>query len=219
MFATILLVLNIFNFRTIAIKSINQLLSNTYVEATLSERTCRGWLQRFKNGDFHVEDRHSGGAEKVLEEVELEAHATTIIWRLGKKVFSRTFITVYNWLVNNNCNSNSDNLRWRLPLSGNQIRISIFSEPGNLQIGISMSVAVSRMQYGYCWFWKNRENLACILMDDGEFQFLKFPTNESIFRTWVAISVYSRTSTSRCQRDDRLLEILTHRTYLWILTI
>ena len=49
------------------------MLSNTYDEAAISERTCREWFQRFKNGDFDVEDRHSGGREKVFEYAELEA--------------------------------------------------------------------------------------------------------------------------------------------------
>ena len=47
--------------------------SNTYGKAAISERTCREQFQRFKNGDFDVEDRHSGGREKVFEDVELEA--------------------------------------------------------------------------------------------------------------------------------------------------
>ncbi|EFN82697.1 hypothetical protein EAI_02050, partial [Harpegnathos saltator] len=47
--------------------------SNTYGEAAISKRTYREWFQRFKNGDFHVEDRHSGGREKLFEDVELEA--------------------------------------------------------------------------------------------------------------------------------------------------
>ena len=49
------------------------MLSNTYGEAAISERTCREWFQRFKNGDFDVEDRHSGGREKVFGDTELEA--------------------------------------------------------------------------------------------------------------------------------------------------
>ena len=49
------------------------MLSNTYGEAAISERTCHEWFQRFKNGDFDVEDRHSGGKEKVFEDAELEA--------------------------------------------------------------------------------------------------------------------------------------------------
>ncbi|GFU59376.1 uncharacterized protein TNCV_2299411 [Trichonephila clavipes] len=36
----------------------HQMLSNTYGEAAISERTCLEWFQRFKNGDFDVEDQH-----------------------------------------------------------------------------------------------------------------------------------------------------------------
>ena len=45
------------------------MLSNTY-ETDISERTCREWFQRFKNGDFDVEDRHSSGREKVFKDLE-----------------------------------------------------------------------------------------------------------------------------------------------------
>ncbi|EFN88733.1 Histone-lysine N-methyltransferase SETMAR, partial [Harpegnathos saltator] len=51
----------------------HRMLSNIYGEAAISERTCREWFQRFKNGDFHVEDQHRGGREKVFEDAELEA--------------------------------------------------------------------------------------------------------------------------------------------------
>ncbi|GFY11791.1 mariner Mos1 transposase [Trichonephila clavipes] len=51
----------------------HRILSNTYGEATISERTCREWFQSFKNGDFDVEDQHGGGREKVFEDAELEA--------------------------------------------------------------------------------------------------------------------------------------------------
>ena len=53
--------------------AVHRMLSNTYGEAVISERTCREWFQRFKNGDFDVEDRHSGGREKVFEDAELKA--------------------------------------------------------------------------------------------------------------------------------------------------
>ncbi|GFW64083.1 mariner Mos1 transposase [Trichonephila clavipes] len=43
----------------------HRMLSNTYGEAASSERTCREWFQRFKNGDFEV-DQHGGGREKLL---------------------------------------------------------------------------------------------------------------------------------------------------------
>ena len=49
------------------------ILSSTYGEAALSERTCREWFQNFKNGDFDVEDRHGGGKENIFEDCELEA--------------------------------------------------------------------------------------------------------------------------------------------------
>jgi len=51
----------------------HRMLSNTYGKAAISERTCPEWFQRFKNGDFEVEDRHSGGREKIFEDAELEA--------------------------------------------------------------------------------------------------------------------------------------------------
>ncbi|GFT95361.1 uncharacterized protein TNCV_3326401 [Trichonephila clavipes] len=36
----------------------HRMLSNTYGETAISERTCREWFQRFKNVDFFVEDQH-----------------------------------------------------------------------------------------------------------------------------------------------------------------
>jgi len=51
----------------------HRMLSNTYGETAINERTCREWFQRFKNSDFDNEDRHSGGREKVFKDAELEA--------------------------------------------------------------------------------------------------------------------------------------------------
>ena len=45
----------------------HRMLLNTYGEATISERTCREWFQRFKNGDFDVEDRHSMEERRFLK--------------------------------------------------------------------------------------------------------------------------------------------------------
>ncbi|GFS95201.1 mariner Mos1 transposase [Trichonephila clavipes] len=36
----------------------HRMLSNTYGDAAIIERTCREWFQRFKNGDFDVKDQH-----------------------------------------------------------------------------------------------------------------------------------------------------------------
>ena len=60
-----------FNMKKTAAES-HRMLSSSYGEDAISERTCREWFQRFKKGDFNVEDRHSGGREKVFEDSELE---------------------------------------------------------------------------------------------------------------------------------------------------
>lgn len=60
-----------FNMKKTAAES-HRMLSSTYGEDAISERTCREWFQRFKKGDFNVEDRHSGEREKVFEDAELE---------------------------------------------------------------------------------------------------------------------------------------------------
>nr|CDS25501.1 Mariner Mos1 transposase [Hymenolepis microstoma] len=50
----------------------------TVKRLAISDRRCRRErFQRFKSGDFAVEDRHSGGEEKVVEDAELEAILST----------------------------------------------------------------------------------------------------------------------------------------------
>ena len=49
------------------------MLSCTYDEAALSERTCCEWFPRFKSDDFEVEDRYGGGKKYIFEDSELEA--------------------------------------------------------------------------------------------------------------------------------------------------
>ncbi|EFN76296.1 Histone-lysine N-methyltransferase SETMAR, partial [Harpegnathos saltator] len=39
----------------------------------LSEKSCREWFQKFKNGEFNVEDKERSGRPKVYEDTELEA--------------------------------------------------------------------------------------------------------------------------------------------------
>ena len=51
----------------------HRMLLSTYGEAALNEKTCREWLQRFKSGNFDIEDRHGGDTEKISEDSELEA--------------------------------------------------------------------------------------------------------------------------------------------------
>jgi len=49
----------------------HRLLVEAY-DAALSERSCREWIQKFKNGEFDVEDKERSGRPKVYEDAELE---------------------------------------------------------------------------------------------------------------------------------------------------
>ena len=55
-----------FNLKKTAAEA-HRMLSSTYNEVVLSEKTCREWFQRFKSGDFDAEDRHGGGKETIFE--------------------------------------------------------------------------------------------------------------------------------------------------------
>ena len=48
------------------------MLVETYFEAALSERSCREWFQKFKNGEFDIEDKERCGMPKVNEDAEFE---------------------------------------------------------------------------------------------------------------------------------------------------
>ena len=50
----------------------HRLLIEAYADAALSERSCREWFQKFKNGEFD-EDKERSGRPKVYEDAELEA--------------------------------------------------------------------------------------------------------------------------------------------------
>ena len=50
----------------------HRLLVETYGEAALSERSCRDWFQKFKKGEFDIENEKLSGRPKVYEDVELE---------------------------------------------------------------------------------------------------------------------------------------------------
>ena len=39
----------------------------------LTEWRCREWFQKFKNGEFDIEDKERSGRPKVYEDAELEA--------------------------------------------------------------------------------------------------------------------------------------------------
>ena len=48
------------------------MLVETYVEAALCEKSCREWFQKFKNGEFDIENKERSGRLKVYEDAELE---------------------------------------------------------------------------------------------------------------------------------------------------
>ena len=49
------------------------LLAETYGEAASSERSCREWFQKFRKGEFDIEDKERSRSPKVYEYAELEA--------------------------------------------------------------------------------------------------------------------------------------------------
>ena len=51
----------------------HRLLVETYGEATLRQRSCREWFQKFKNDEFDIEDKERSGRPKVYEDAKLEA--------------------------------------------------------------------------------------------------------------------------------------------------
>ena len=52
---------------------VHRLLVERYGEAALSERSFREWFQKFKNREFHIEDKEHSGRPKVYKDAELEA--------------------------------------------------------------------------------------------------------------------------------------------------
>ena len=51
----------------------HRMLVETYGEAAISERTCREWFRRFKDGNFNVEDKERPGQVHKFEDAELMA--------------------------------------------------------------------------------------------------------------------------------------------------
>jgi len=61
-----------FNLKTSAAEA-QRLLVEAYGDIALSEKSCRKWFQKFKNGEFDVEDKERSEKPKVYEDAELEA--------------------------------------------------------------------------------------------------------------------------------------------------
>ena len=64
------LLIYFFNLKKSAAKA-HRLLVEAYDDVDLSERSCREWFQKFKNGEFDVEDKERSGRPKVYEDAEL----------------------------------------------------------------------------------------------------------------------------------------------------
>ena len=65
------LLIYFFNLKKTAAEA-HRLLVETNGEATLSERSCRKWFQKFRNGEFDIEVKERSGRKKVCEDAELE---------------------------------------------------------------------------------------------------------------------------------------------------
>jgi len=66
------LLIYFFNLKKSAVEA-HRLLVEAYGDAALSERSYREWFQKFKNGEFDVEDKERSGRPKVYGDAELEA--------------------------------------------------------------------------------------------------------------------------------------------------
>ena len=51
----------------------HRLLVEAYGEAAFSERSYREWFQKFKNGEFDIEDKERSRRSNVYKDAELEA--------------------------------------------------------------------------------------------------------------------------------------------------
>ena len=49
------------------------MLVETYGEAASNEISCSEWFQKFKNGEFDIEDKEHSGRPKVYDDAELKA--------------------------------------------------------------------------------------------------------------------------------------------------
>ncbi|GBP15169.1 Mariner Mos1 transposase [Eumeta japonica] len=65
------LLIYFFNLKKSGTKA-HQLIVEAYNQAAWSERICREWFQKLKNGDFDVEDKERSERPKIYEDAELK---------------------------------------------------------------------------------------------------------------------------------------------------
>jgi len=69
----------------------HRLLVEVYGDAALSERSCREWFQKFKNGEFDIEDKEHSRRPKVYEVyAELEALLDEDSYQMQKETYIRS---------------------------------------------------------------------------------------------------------------------------------
>ena len=107
--------------------------SSTYGEAAISERMCREWFQRFKSGDFDVEDRHDGKKEKIFEDSEMEALFAEDSCQMQEKVCGEQSV---GWIV--------QACRW--PLKKPRLRSSRTGDPFSIRGSFSENMRSSGKQ-------------------------------------------------------------------------
>ena len=80
------LLIYFFNLKKSGAKA-HRLLVETYGEAALSEKSCRESLQKFKNGEFDIEDKERSGRPKVYEDAELKALLDQDSWQTQEEQY------------------------------------------------------------------------------------------------------------------------------------
>ena len=64
-------VLIFFSYSKKTVAEAHRELQKVYGDAVLSEKTCRDWFHRFKDGDFDVDDRPREGRPKTFEDADV----------------------------------------------------------------------------------------------------------------------------------------------------
>ena len=76
----------------ISVAEAYRLLVETYGEVALNKRSCRGRFQKFKNGEFYIEDKERSGRRKVYEDAELEALLDQDLCQTQKEQYDRQYL-------------------------------------------------------------------------------------------------------------------------------
>ena len=69
----------------------HRLLVETYYEIALNEKSCREWFQKFKSGEFDIEDKKRSGRPKVYEDAELEALLDQDSCQMQEELYDRQY--------------------------------------------------------------------------------------------------------------------------------